>query len=66
MELGLPMLCVKALCVAGSSGIKVLESEDKPEFQFWLCHLLCDPGWGWGASTHVSLLFLVHPCAGGR
>lgn len=59
----LRVLCVKAQCVTGSLGIKVLESEDKPEFQLWLC-LLRDLGRG--ASTRVGLLFSVCPSAGGR
>lgn len=44
MVLGIYM-CVKAPSVTESLVIKVLESEDKSEFEFWLS-LIYDLGWG--------------------
>lgn len=35
--------------------MKILEAEDRCEFESWFGHLLCDLVWGWGDSISLSL-----------
>lgn len=46
-------MCVRALSVTASLGMKILESEDRCEFESQFGHFLCDLGCGWG-SLHPS------------